>query len=168
MDPRAVTDGPPKEARKRTGRRRKTRREMRGDDVVHYIVAIEDWDWSFLFMAGDHRFQERRYSDYRHLQIFGKLIRPTKMNAETVELTFLPDYRNDERSSGPPAHLVGSIGRGRFTALLTMPADVLPPILQMLIAGKFRFVVMSGTRPRYGRGSKRTGRTEASLSFKYQ
>jgi hypothetical protein len=150
-----MTEAQQGEPRKRTERKRKRRRRPgRRDEIVYYVVAIEDWDWSFYFSAGQQsrRAAERRYQEYRHLEVTGRLIRAARMNIQSADLTFLPDYREDERDMRPPAPMVGSIDsrRGRFTGLLTMPADALPPVLQMLIGGKFRFVVMSGERTRYG------------------
>lgn len=45
-----------------------------------------------------------------------------------------------------------------------MPADALAPVLQMLITGKFRYVVVNGDRPRYRQGLFRSYRFETTMS----
>lgn len=47
-----------------------------------------------------------------------------------------------------------------FKPLLRMPSDAIAPVLQMLIAEKFKYVVLNGDKPRYGQGSVRSYRFE--------
>jgi hypothetical protein len=162
-----MTDVGQGEAQKPAARKRKRRKQTwRRNETVYYVVAIQGWDWSFYFSAGQSRQpSDQRYHEYRHLQVTGTLIHPARMKAQAAELTFLPDYREDVQDMRPPAHMVGSIDsrRGRFTGLLTMPADALPPVLQMLIGEKFKFVVMSGEPTRYGHATIQSYRFEVTI-----
>jgi hypothetical protein len=47
--------------------------------------------------------------------------------------------------------------------LLSIPMDVLPPILQMLIGDRFKFVLMSGTKFHYRRARLHGFRLEMNL-----
>ena len=65
-----------------------------------------------------------------------------------MEVTFLPDFRlkREERGRDQP-RCVGSLYRDRagLHALLSMPADALDPVLQTMIAGRIRYIVMTAT-----------------------
>jgi hypothetical protein len=54
-----------------------------------------------------------------------------------------------------PDRIVGSLG---------IPTDLLPPILQMLIAGQFKFVLMRGTKFRYRSARLHSFRLEMKLT----
>ena len=105
-----------------------------------YVVHIERWDWSFSFGVNPSRkhFPEP-YSDYRHLEVHGRLLRP---KAEMAGLTFLPRLdldlaaAADLRASAEPK-AVGSahVRAGAFQGLLSMPHDVLASLLTALAAG---------------------------------
>src|SRR5262249_27356545 len=130
--------------------RRKIKRKLR--QTVYYVVEIENWDWSYSFGLDTTRRREEPYMEFRHLEIKGKLLRPQNIKAEAVELTLLPDFhlKQENRSQNEP-HAVGSISvsGGMGYILLSMPVDTLDPILQMLIAGKTRYVIMRGAPLRY-------------------
>jgi hypothetical protein len=152
------TETAPKKARKKSRRRRPR------DETVYYVFEIKEWDWSFMFGVNPIRDRGGPYSDYRHLQLHGNLICPAKIKANEVELTFLPDHdlNEGERDRHEPT-AVGSLHlyRGRLTGLLPVPSDALAPVLQMMIADRFRFVVLSGDRLRYGHAATRAHRRSA-------
>lgn len=52
-----------------------------------YIVEIQDWDWSYSFGVNAARYDERPYSDYRHMLVTGKILLPTRLQvkAEAAE-----------------------------------------------------------------------------------
>jgi hypothetical protein len=73
-------------------------------------------------------------------------VAPLHISSENVQVILMPStVRTDEIYGGPEPSGVGSVSifRGRFEALLTMPGDALAPVLQMLIAEKFRFCMAS-------------------------
>lgn len=145
----------------------KKRRAAKRDETIQYVVEIADWDWSLSFGIGWRRDIEREpYSDYRHLHIKGRLLRPTKMKVSDAEMTFMPDAELDwrERSKHEPKSVgIIQIYQGSFKPLLNMPNDALAPVLQMLIAGKFKYVTLSGDKPRYGHGLIRSYRFEMTM-----
>lgn len=133
------------------------------------VVEIEDWDWSFMFGASNAaKIDGGPYSDYRHLHIEGKLLHPRNPKITHVKLVFIPrqqlDSEADRRRDEPLAigHL--STHRGKVEGILSMPLNALPPILQMLIAGQFRYVVLNGDAPRYGQAAVRTFRMERVIT----
>lgn len=147
---------------------KRKRAKARQDEHLHYVIEITGWDWSFSFGLGWRRdIDGEPYSDFRHLHIKGKLLRPTKIKANEAELVFMPTQRmnESERSKDTP-NSVGSIQlyRGTFKPLLSMPADALAPVLQMLIGERFKYVVLHGDKPRYGHGLIRSYRFEMQMS----
>jgi hypothetical protein len=154
-------------AEKKPARRKKRRRVRPRNDPVSYIVEVTEWDWSFMFGAGASRLTEGTYSDYRHLNLRGNLIQPDQVKASEVEITVLPDRRLNEgdNHNGGGKPYCGSLNlhRGHFQALLPMPLDVLPCVLQMAVADRLRYVVITGDKLRYGRGSVHIYRLQRTI-----
>ena len=117
-----------------------------------YVVQIERWDWSFSFGVNPSRkhFPEP-YSDYRHLEVHGRLLRPKAAKAEMAGLTFLPRLDLDlaavadlPASTEPRAVGSAHVRAGAFQGLLSMPHDVLASLLSALAAGQLRYVTLDG------------------------
>ncbi|MFN3327127.1 MAG: hypothetical protein ACK5AZ_26860 [Bryobacteraceae bacterium] len=117
-----------------------------------YVVQIERWDWSFSFGVNPSRkhFPEP-YSDYRHLEVHGRLLRPKTAKAEMAGLTFLPRLDLDlaavadlPASAEPKAVGSAHVRAGAFQGLLSMPHDVLASLLTALAAGQLRYVTLDG------------------------
>ena len=103
------------------------------------------------------------YLDFRHLEVRGTLLRPSGIKADEVEVTFLPDQRlNESERKRDQPQSVGSfhIHQARLQFLIPMPADVLPCVLPMMIAGRIRYVHLNGDRPRHRPGRIRSYRLE--------
>lgn len=119
-----------------------------------------------MFVANAAPDRDVPYSDYRHLQLRGKILRPSKIKADTVELVFLPDRRlnEGERERDRPIGL-GSLKlhRGHLQGIFPMPSDVMPLLLTMLTAEKLRYVVMNGAKMRYGHARIQSFRMEMSI-----
>jgi hypothetical protein len=143
-----MADAKPKPRSKRTKRLRAPSR----DEYVRYIVAIGNWDWSYSLGLDDRKDSMDPYLEYRHLRIDGKLLHPKLPSVETVELHLMPrgDLDQDRLKDDRPS-AVGSlrVDSGRLTVLLPIPKDSLTPIMQMLIADRFRFVDMGGAKLRH-------------------
>jgi hypothetical protein len=92
------------------------------------------------------------YHEHRHLQVKGRLLRPTGLKTDRVEVSLFPSINLEEaRRKDLKPIAVGAIEAypERLDANLGIPSDALAPILQMLIAGRFKFVVMRGAKFRY-------------------
>lgn len=79
------------------------------------------------------------------MEVGGRLLRPTSLRTDRVEVSLFPSINlEEERRKDLKPIAVGSIEvyPGRFAANLGIPSDALVPILQMLIAGRLKFVVM--------------------------
>ena len=139
----------------KTAPNKRKRRVQNPNRPVQYVIAIDNWEWSFSFGVNKLRQFDDPYSDYRHLQISGPLKRPEKSKVTTASATLLPAIRlnESERQKDQPQH-VGSIdARGsNFSALLSIPADALPSIIAAFHSGQFRYLVMEGEKLRYGHG----------------
>jgi hypothetical protein len=156
------TVGTPKKAKRRS----KSRPGRPRSEFASYVLEIKEWDWSFSFGVNAMRNRDGPYSDYRHLLLRGNLVRPTRIKAEKVDLTFLPDHDlNEDKRERHEPKAVGSLElhSGRLIGLLSIPSDVLPPILQMMIADRFRFAVLHGERLRYGRALIRSYRLKMAI-----
>jgi hypothetical protein len=116
-------------------------------------VQITGWDWSYSFSSNVTPHDDRQYGDYRHLLIRGTVLRPLRIKADTAELLFLPNVTPAEmaRCTDPPPRGVGSLDvRGSIlTGYLSMPLDALDPVLQMLLADRFKYVLLDGEPMRY-------------------
>lgn len=133
-----------KAIRKKTTRRRPKRTD---DIVIRYVVEIVSWDWGYSFGINYDKRDVDPYMEFRHLEILGRLIRPSEINGEAVELSLLPTVRlnRDRREKDQPA-AVGSLRRNgaRLLGLLSLPEDVLPSILTALAAKHLRFIDLAG------------------------
>ena len=154
------------ETPKKAKPRKKSRHRNPRAEFISYVLEIKEWDWSFSFGVNVRQDRDGPYFDFRHLHLRGTLIRPTRIKAERAELTFLPDHdlKEDKRERHEPK-CVGSLQlyRGHLMGLLSIPADVLSPVLQMMIADRFRFAVLHGERLRYGRALIRSYRLEMTV-----
>jgi hypothetical protein len=117
---------------------------------VQHVIEIQDWRWDYMFGIDQTSFREGPYFDIRHLNIEGKLLRPTSINAAKAEVTVFPDCRlseSESRSTHQPKAVGVISNRGKnYSANLHIPADVLVPVLQMMIAGKHRYVSMEAEK----------------------
>ena len=88
------------------------------------------------------------YHEFRHLVIAGRLLRPAGPKTNQLEMTLLPTVGMNpgQRNDREPL-AVGSleIYDDRIVGLMQIQTDVLPAILQMLIAERFKFIVMAAT-----------------------
>ncbi|MGW1425759.1 hypothetical protein ACWAT4_37155 [Bradyrhizobium manausense] len=147
------------------------RRASPAEAVSCYIIQIVDWDWSYSFGINDPRYDDRPYSDYRHLVVRAKLLLPSKLKskAQTAELTFMPDVQHhppikehDQRPLGVgyiDLRDVGIIGG------FSMAADALGPVMQMLVAGRFKYIVLDGEPLRYRKARIRHFRFETRIEL---
>jgi hypothetical protein len=144
---------------------RKRRRKPR-EEFVDYIVAINGWGWSFSLSLNTERRAVDPYHEFRHLQIRGRLLHPIGLKTDQVNLTLLPSHELDPETRKQSTPLcVGSLDvyGDRVNGLVSIPADVLPPILQMLIGEQFRFVAMRGPRLKHRRALLHSFRLEMTI-----
>lgn len=82
-------------------------------------------------------------------------------------MTCFPNIQLSERkSSDQPPKGVGWIShRGKdYNANLHMPTDVLSPVLQMMVAGRYRYVLMEAEKSFRGEATIRSYRFSGTLS----
>lgn len=147
-------------------RTRKSAKRKAKADIVNYVFVLDEWDWDFWFGVSKMPEYDGPYADYRHLNFKGRLLRPEGIRADKVELTLIPDPRlnADHRERQQPVS-VGSITAraGEVFVVVAIPADLLPPVLVMLNAGRLPFAVLSGEKLRYGRAMVTDIRLQNSL-----
>jgi hypothetical protein len=138
---------------KATTKKPKRKRKSALDDTAWYVVEIERWEWDFFFGIRRQKEPGDPYDDYRHLVVWGQLVRPSKMSAKEAEVTFVPSqYLNEEKRERLTPTKVGRIQfyRGKLDGHLSIPFDVLPPLLTVLSAGRVRYLTLEGGKARYG------------------
>ena len=114
----------------------KKRRPAPPEEFVEYAVEITEWFWEYSPLLSSGRYCDHDpYCESRNLQITGKLMRPTGLETEAVQISMRPGSgMNEERRKDH-----NPIGLGALDLYPDMdqrfdrdPADVLSPI--MLIA----------------------------------
>jgi hypothetical protein len=133
---------------------KRNRRPKQARLYASYQVQITSWEWTYTFGVNASCCEDTQYADHRHLYIHGTLLRPRTFKIETVKLTFHPEQgladlqrQHDE----PPPPSVGSLNiqDAQLTGYLFIPMDALAPLLQMLLADRFKYVLLDGERMRY-------------------
>jgi len=142
------------------------KQRLPANEVVRYVLEISDWDWNFSFGVNSSKHDADPYWDFRHLQISGLLVRPRKLGAESAELSFLPNSKLNEKHRQSDPSMVGffQLHKKRLTGIISMPSDVLGPVLQMLVGSRFRYIELSGDKLRYGKANLRSYRFETIIS----
>ena len=148
------------------GVKRMRRRKPR-EEIVDYVVEIDGWDWAYSFSLDMERQPIDPYHDFRHLQINGRLMTPTGLKTDRVEISLLPspELVEEKRKELTPIALGWlSLAPDCVLGNIGIPWDALTPILQMLIAGRFKFVLMRGTRFRHRSAKLNSLRLETKLT----
>ncbi|MDO9385013.1 MAG: hypothetical protein Q7T86_19375 [Hyphomicrobiaceae bacterium] len=155
---------------KKTSTRKKRGGRPRVERIYH-VIEFVDWDWDYMFgIEPPGRFSDGDpYMDYRHLHIRGKLLRPTAISikASIAEVTCFPDDRLSDlegRRKHQPK-MVGVIShRGKdYQVNLHLPDDALALVLQMMIANRYRYVVIEAEKSFRGEALVRHFRFAGSL-----
>ncbi len=131
---------------------KKKRRRKPPEEFVDYIVEIVSWDFSYWLAPNTVRNALDPYHEHRHVEIKGRLLRPTGLKTDKVDVSLFPSISlEEERRKDLKPIAVGAIEAypERLDANLGIPSDALVPILQMLLAGRLKFVVMRGSKFRY-------------------
>ncbi len=131
---------------------RKKRSRRQTIEFASYHVRITGWDWDYSFSVSGVKWEDKQFADYRHLTVRGVLLRPRRIKVEATELIFLPEaLEMERRHDEPPPRCVGTLNihHERLIGYLTLPLDALGPIMQMLTAGRFKYVLMHGEPMRY-------------------
>jgi hypothetical protein len=110
----------------------------------YYVLPIRAWHWDYMFGLNTSKWRpDEVYADYRHLIVQGELARPRSIAGHQIELAFVPSpdlFDHPSRQQRPSG--VGSISRNRgwdvMHGILSMPQNVLPSLLPMLIAERLR------------------------------
>ncbi|MET4175919.1 hypothetical protein ABIB99_007035 [Bradyrhizobium sp. LA6.1] len=150
----------------------RAKRRVRPEDAVScYILEIKNWDWSYSFGLNDPRYDDRPFGDFRYMQIRAEVLLPTKVKAKAAmaELTFMPDVPPSRVEAKAEQRPLGvgylDLHGGTLTGGFSMTADALGPVMQMLLAGRFRFLVLEGVTMRYGKFRIRHYRFEEKLDL---
>jgi hypothetical protein len=70
--------------------KKKNRRRVPREEFVDYVAAIEDWEWSYSLLLNTEKHPVDPYHEFRHLVIIGRLLRPTGLKTDKIEVSLLP------------------------------------------------------------------------------
>ena len=134
----------------------KKKRRRQSFDWDYYHFRIAGWHWEYSFGVNVGRQQDTAYPEYCYLTIEATVLRPQKIETGAAELIFIPESGLAEldREAASPRLSVGSLelrDAARLFGHLFMPTDALDPILQMLIAERFKYLLLNGERMRWRR-----------------
>jgi hypothetical protein len=146
--------------------KKKKRRRAPREEFVNYVAAIEDWEWSYSLLLNTDKHAADPYHEFRHLVITARPLRPVGLKTDRLEMSLLPTVGMNpgQRQDREPL-AVGLLEAydDRIVGLIQIPIDVLPAILQMLIAERFKFIVMGGDKLRHRRACLHRFRLEMKL-----
>ena len=130
---------------------KRKRRRVR-EEWIDYLIEISTWDWDYGFGLGDQKYDIIPYFEHRHLEVTGTLRFPSSLKVETASITVMPDPRLELATwkDGVPLGTGSlSIQDRHMSALLSVPNRSFDSIIQMLIAGKWKYVLLHGHKPRF-------------------
>ncbi len=146
--------------------RKKRRRRAPRSAYVDYVAAIEGWEWSYSLSLNEEKYAADPYHEFRHLVITGRLLRPAGLKTDRIEVSLLPvvGMNPGQRKDLEPL-AVGSLESrdDGIVGLISIPMDVLPAILQMLVAERLKFIAMGGGRFQHRRARLNGFRLEMKM-----
>src|SRR5258705_2379607 len=80
--------------------KKKKRRRVPREEFVDYVAAIEDWGWSYSLLLNTEKHPVDPYHEFRHLVIIGRLLRPTGLKTDKVEVSLLPSVEMNHGQRG--------------------------------------------------------------------
>jgi hypothetical protein len=127
----------------------KTRPSVPPLEMVEYLVDIIDWRWAYSLSLISAKYGDNPYREKRPLKIVGKLLQPADLKTDVVHISLIPTTRmSHERRKNSSAMTLGAfeVLPDMIVSLINIPADVLSPILQMLIAKELKFIKLTGSK----------------------
>ena len=90
--------------------RKKARRRKPPEEIVDYIVEIEDWDFGYWLALNTLREPLDPYHEHQRVQLKGRMLRPTGLTTDRVEISiFLSMSLMEERRNDLKPIAVGSL-----------------------------------------------------------
>ncbi len=94
--------------------------------------------------TGKYR-DDNPYTEFRHLQITGKLLRPVGLKTDAVQVALLPSSgMSEEKRKDYKLIALGALDL--YPDSIGIPADVLSPILQTLVTKELKFILLTGSK----------------------
>ncbi|MGY3233326.1 hypothetical protein ACVWZ4_006120 [Bradyrhizobium sp. USDA 4472] len=132
---------------------------MPRNERISHVLKIQRWSFDYSFGVGDKR-SSGAYSDTRHVRLEVSIEKPkirAKVglvrlfaSADLIGADKLPKRRFGDRLAGKPdaENHVGQLwySGDDYTAALFMPGDMLAPVLTMLVAGRYRYILLQADK----------------------
>lgn len=127
-----------------------------------YLIAIEAWEWAYSIGAPDPYYREKHggeaAEEYNSLTITGRIHRPPKLVGKRAEITvYGTQTLNRANWNDLNVKAIGDIDtfpQGGFSVniRIDIPDERMASCLTMLAAGKWKWVLLSGTPLKQRRG----------------
>jgi hypothetical protein len=129
-------------------------RAQKAQSSVQYDVRLTDWRWEYGFSVGaplGHGLPLEPYFDNREIELFGVPIRPNGLKAEAakIRLSFFVEVEDVKGRAPPPSIGDLYLKDALLEAYVVMPTDVLPSLLTMLTADRFKRVSIAAPKLHY-------------------
>jgi len=132
---------------------------MPRNERISHVLKIQRWSFDYSFGVGD-KFSSGAYSDNRVLLLEVSIEKPKIRakaglirlfaSADLIGADKLPKRKFGDRLAGKPdtERSVGEVNyRGDdYNAALFMPGDMLAPVLTMLTAGRYRYILLQADK----------------------
>ncbi len=133
--------------------KKKKRKRKQVEEYCSYVIEILSWELRYSISENrNKKLYPGPYSEYSSIEMTGKVIEPPKIADREIQCTLYGSREHDVRLNHPEDYteeryaLVGSITAGKKYCSFTgwVPASVLFPIGQMVIAKEFRHLDLLG------------------------
>ena len=136
---------------------------MQRPPKVRHIIEIDRWRFDYYFGVNDVSVIDKAYLDHRSIEIEGPIVEPVAIKAKKAKVTLTPSdglieaakqskRRFGDRlgASSEPREIspVGYVHyrSAEYSANLFFPSDMLQPILIMLWADQYKYVLFEAAK----------------------
>lgn len=136
-----------------TTTKKKPRRRKPIEEYCTYLIEILSWKMCYSISENSgKKLSPGPYSEYSAIEICGKVIEPPNIAGREIDCTLYSNREHDVRLNHPEDNnddryaLVGSITARKDYCSFTgwVPASMLLPIGQMVLAREFRYLDLHG------------------------
>lgn len=128
------------------------------NERIGHVLKIESWSFDYSFDVGDGRFARGPYSDVRQILLNVKIEKPAGIRAKTGLVRLFAsggvvgfdekprqNFLDGETGKIKPVGHVWYRGDG-YQVVLFFPGDMLSPVLTMLAAKKYRYLILDADK----------------------
>ena len=142
--------------------RKRKKPKSKKNEKVWYEIEIEDWEVGYTFGINDGPWDlfQGDFWEHLHIDLIGKIIKPTLKNASAAKVILIPTwklddyYKNVHREKKPTT--TGMIDLPRGSDILEFhcyfPSRPFAALSVAVAAGKIKYASIAGTKLWYRKG----------------